>query len=168
MSHARSPGSLTLALSCALLVTACGEPETRWRGSPRLVPELSAREGSSDLLKAREAVWRAWFENRQTELQKLVPADVIAINPGDSVWRNRDGVIAGSRDFEENGGELISLEFPRTEIQEFGLVAILYSTYRMKYTYDGSIHEIEGRATEVFVRTDAGWENPGWHLDSGS
>ncbi|MFZ0289981.1 MAG: hypothetical protein WBW98_19650 [Candidatus Sulfotelmatobacter sp.] len=32
-------------------------------------------DGRSEILKAREAVWRAWFANDTKTLQKLVPAD---------------------------------------------------------------------------------------------
>lgn len=122
----------------------------------------------SELLEAREAVWIAWFGNDKLALHRLIPENVIGINNGDSIWYGFQGVMENAKQFHANGGRLLSLEFPRTQIQKFGDVAILYSLYRMKYEFGDEVSEYEGRATEIFIRTPEGWTNPGWHLDSGS
>ncbi len=127
---------------------------------------LDARERAG-LLATREQVWRAWFENDQTRLGALLPTQVIAINYGDTAWYDRAGVIAGARDFARSGTKLVGLAFPRTEVQAFGDVAVLYSLYRVETQSDGNRTVDAGRATEVFVRQEGRWVNASWHLDSG-
>ena len=120
-----------------------------------------------ELLEAREAVWRAWFGNDTEALQRLVPADTVAINAGEEAWGDMDAVLKSARDFAGSGVRLVRLEFPRTVIQRFGDVAILYSTYMFELDASGGRTATSGRATEVFVRRDGRWVNPGWHTDSG-
>ena len=60
------------------------------------------------------------------------------------------------------------LEYPRTEIRLYGDVAILYTTYVFEVeSPDGKRETSAGRGTEIFVRRNGRWVNPGWHLDSG-
>ena len=40
----------------------------------------SSADDRSDILKVREAVWRAWFANDTKTLHKLVPPDAIVIS----------------------------------------------------------------------------------------
>jgi ketosteroid isomerase-like protein len=61
---------------------------------------------------------------------------------------------------------LVRLEFPRTEIQRFGDVAILYSKYVVETEMKGKRSVSSGRATEVFVLQNGKWTNPGWHTDA--
>jgi len=121
-----------------------------------------------EILAARETVWRAWFENDRSALERLIPQEAIAIGAGIEAWRDRSEILAGAGDFVGQGGRLIALDFPRTEIQLYGDVAILYTSY--SFTYDngsGEPKRLAGRGTEIFVRRDGGWVNTGWHLDSG-
>lgn len=141
---------------------ACGE-------SKNLTPALR-----HEILRAREAVWRAWFANDRKKLDWMIPAETVAINAGAEEWEGRDDVLAGSRAFVESGGRLVRLEFPRTEIQLFGDVAILYTTYLFETETSGEPRQrrgersvTAGRGTEIFVRRDARWVNSGWHTDSG-
>ena len=64
------------------------------------------------------------------------------------------------------GGKLIRLEFPRTEIQRFGDVAITYSQYLYETEVDGKRSLTSGRVTEIFVLRRGKWTNPGWHTDT--
>ena len=64
------------------------------------------------------------------------------------------------------GGKLIRLEFPRTEIQRFGDVVIIWSKYLVETETNGKRSLTSGRVTEVFVRRHGQWTNPGWHTDS--
>ena len=118
------------------------------------------------ILEAREQVWRSWFENRD-DLNKVLPPELIAINAGEEEWRDRTAVIANSASFAAKGGRLLRLEFPQTEIQLFGDVAILYTLYSLEIEADGERSSVAGRGTEIFVRRDGAWVNSGWHLDSG-
>ena len=58
------------------------------------------------------------------------------------------------------------LEFPRNEIQRFGDVAIIYTQYELETEVGGKRSVSAGRATEIFVRRNGEWTNPGWHTDS--
>src|SRR5205809_2761518 len=79
------------------------------------------------LLDAREAVWRAYFAGDRATLEKLIPEETITIEAGDSGWGNRQTVLEGSAQFAKSGGKLIKLEFPKTEIQVYGVTAVIYS-----------------------------------------
>jgi len=105
------------------MVMACALPTL-------LVSGLAARpDDRAELLKAREAVWRAWFVNDTKILEVMVPPDTIVIGSGQERWRNQADVLQSAARFQARGGKLIRLEFPRTEIQRFGDVAIFYSQY---------------------------------------
>jgi ketosteroid isomerase-like protein len=96
-----------------------------------------------------------------------LPPEFIGIGWGEGPWSDRAASLAGSEEFARGGGKLTRLEFPRTEIQAYGDVAFVYSTYLVEFTSEGQPVVQEGRATEVFVRRRGKWLHPGWHLDSG-
>jgi Domain of unknown function (DUF4440) len=118
------------------------------------------------LLKVREAVWRSWFANDVSTLRELVPPGTIVISAGEPQWKHQAEVLQSAVEFQAQGGKLIRLEFPRTEIQRFGEVAILYSEYMVETEMKGKHSVSSGRATEVFVLHDGQWTNPGWHTDA--
>jgi ketosteroid isomerase-like protein len=120
----------------------------------------------SDLLRVREAVWRSWFANDAKTLQELVPPETIVISAGEKQWKHQAAVLQSAAEFHAQGGKLIRLEFPRTEVQQFGEVAILYSEYRVETEMHGKRSVSAGRATEIFVRHGTLWTNPGWHTDA--
>ncbi len=120
-----------------------------------------------ELLAAREAVWRAWFANDRGKLDAIIPEEIIAINQGEEQWHKRDAVLASAEQFAGQGGKLLRLEFARTEIQLYGDVAILYSTFLFEVENQGKRETVSGRGTEIFVRRAGVWVNSGWHLDSG-
>jgi len=118
------------------------------------------------LLEAREAVWRAYFAGNRAALEKLLPAELLTMDPGAREWGNRQSVLESSARFAAEGGKLIRLEFPKTEIQSYGYVAVVYSTYVYEIEQGGKPYTNSGRATEVFVYHNGAWVNPSWHLDS--
>ena len=120
----------------------------------------------AQLLKVREAVWRSWFANDVSTLRELVPPGTIVISAGEPQWKHQSEVLQSAVDFQAQGGKLVRLEFPRTEIQRFGEVAILYSQYIVETELKGKRSVSAGRATEVFVLHDGQWTNPGWHTDA--
>lgn len=138
------------------------DAQEAFRQTPR---ELFAAE-KAELLEAREAVWRAWYANDPAKLERLVPREAIAINPNEPKWADRKAILESARQFAAGGGRLVRLDFPRTEIQTYGDVAILYTSYTVQYEVAGKPATLSGRATEVFVRRDGTWLNSGWHLDS--
>lgn len=130
-------------------------------------PQTLTPSQKKELLTAREAVWRAWFTNDQATLQKSIPAEVIAIDAGEQTWGDRNTIFSGSKEFASGGSKLVKIEFPKTEIQTFGDVAILYSQYMVETEKNGKQESISGRGTEIFVHRNGVWVNSGWHLDSG-
>ncbi len=119
-------------------------------------------------LKLRESVWRAYFSNDRAVLEKVIPGEVIAIDAGREGWANRASILSSAAEFARSGGKLVRLEFPKTEIQWYGNVAIFYTTYLYDLDVAGRKTTQSGRATEIFVRRDGGFVNAGWHLDSGN
>jgi ketosteroid isomerase-like protein len=119
------------------------------------------------LLDAREAVWRAYFTGDRATLERLIPEETIAIDPGGSTWSNRQAILDGAVEFAKSGGKLLKLEFPKTEIQVYGNTAVVYSNYSYELETGGQQINQAGRVTEVFVLRKGQWVNPGWHMDSG-
>ena len=132
-------------------------------GAPRQIGDQMKKK----LLDARESVWRAYFAGDRATLEKLIPEETIAINAGDPNWSGRSKVLEGSVEFAKNGGKLIKLEFPKTEIQAYGATAVIYSIYSYEIEIGGQRSTSTGRVTEVFVMRNGEWVNPGWHMDSG-
>ncbi len=118
----------------------------------------------ASLLSAREAVWRAWFAGDVDALTKLVPPELITIEPHADSFGTRDSTVAGSRGFAGSGGKLARLAFPRTEIQAYGSTAVIYTTYELELMTGGRTEAQRGTATEFFVQQDGRWINTGWQL----
>jgi ketosteroid isomerase-like protein len=133
-------------------------------GSTKCFP--ADQDDRGQLLKVREAVWRSWFANDVSTLRELVPPGTIVISAGEPQWKHQSEVLQSAVDFQAQGGRLVRLEFPRTEIQRFGDVAILYSQYIVETEMKGKRSVSAGRATEVFVLRNGQWTNPGWHTDA--
>jgi ketosteroid isomerase-like protein len=132
-----------------------------------IVSGLAARlDDRTELLKAREAVWRAWFANDAKTLEALIPPDTIVISSGEEKWKNQSDILKSAANFQAAGGKLIRLEFPRTDIQRFGDVAITYSQYLYETELDSKRSVTSGRVTEIFVLSKRKWTNPGWHTDT--
>ncbi len=131
------------------------------------VPQSFAQKpGDEELLRARETVWRAWFAGDTKTLEKLVPPETIVMSGGEEKWKHRVDVLQSAVEFYAQGGRLVRLEFPRTEVQHFGDVAIVWSNYIVETDINGKRAPSAGRATEIFVRRHGQWTNPGWHTES--
>ena len=129
---------------------------------PRTLNEADRKS----LLEAREAVWHAFFANDKPALEKLIPRELVTIEAEGNEFGSRNAVMAGSEQFARSGGKLARLEFPKTEIQCYGSTAIVYSTYLYEIERGGKRTPSSGRVTEVFVRRNGQWVNPGWHMDT--
>jgi ketosteroid isomerase-like protein len=130
-------------------------------------PRQMSDQMKKSLLDAREAVWRAYFAGDRATLEKLIPEETIAIEANYNNWSNRQAILGSSAEFAKNGGKLIKLEFPKTEIQVYGPTAVVYSDYAYELETGGKRVSNAGRVTEVFVLRRGQWLNPGWHMDSG-
>ncbi len=118
------------------------------------------------LLDAREAVWRAFFTNDQAALDKLVPAETIEVHANlEKPFVSKSEILENAKRGAERGMKLVRLEFPKTEIQVYGTTAIIYTTYLYELeTAQGQRQTSTGSATEVFVRRNGAWVNPGWQM----
>ncbi len=160
-------GALALVVAVFLTNAATATAQARADKTSLSLRSLSPAL-RAELLAAREAIWRAWFANDRARVEELLPQHVIAINNGDTTWQDRRAVLASAEIFARDGGKLVRLAFPRTEFQVYGDVAILYSLFELEIEQRGNRTVQRGRATEIFVRRGGRWQNPGWHLDSGS
>jgi len=133
---------------------------------PVLLVSLAAASTSNDeLLKVRETVWRAWFAGDTKTLEKLVPPETIVMSGGENQWKSQANVLRTAAEFHARGGKLLRLVFPRTQVQHFGDVAIIWSSYVVEVEVDGKRSSGSSRVTEIFVRRHGRWTNPGWHTD---
>jgi ketosteroid isomerase-like protein len=119
----------------------------------------------TELLQVREQVWRAWFAGDIKTLERLVPPDTIVMSGGEQHWKHQAEVLRTSAEFHAKGGKLLQLEFPRTEIQHYGNVAIVWSSYTLELDVGGKKSGGSSRVTEIFVKKNGKWTNPGWHTD---
>jgi Domain of unknown function (DUF4440) len=124
------------------------------------------KQNDEQLLSVREQVWRAWFAGDTKTLEELVPPGTIVMSGGEEKWKNQPDVLRAALEFHAQGGKLVRLEFPRTEVQHFGNVAIVWSSYVVETEVDGKRSSSPGRVTEIFVRQHGRWTNPGWHTDA--
>ncbi|MBL8960099.1 MAG: nuclear transport factor 2 family protein [Gemmatimonadetes bacterium] len=152
-----------LLIALALLVGGCSTPAPTPAAAPAFEFTDARRQ---ELLVAREAVWRSWFANDTVQLAALLPANLLAIPPEGDGWQTLKEVLAESRGFAASGGKLVRLEFPRTEIQVFGTVAVVFSSYLFETQAGGQTNVLKGRVTEVFEYVNGRWVNPSWHMDN--
>jgi Domain of unknown function (DUF4440) len=130
-------------------------------------PSVLTDEVRKELLDARETAWRSFFQKDLAVVERILAPELIAIQQSSDYWDNRTRLIAVAKAINEQGVQLLRLEFPRTEIQMFGDTAILYYTYIFETGREGKSVVDGGRGTEVFVRRDGKWVDVGWHLDNG-
>jgi hypothetical protein len=119
-----------------------------------------------EVLRLREAAWRAWFAGDEAVLGRMLPAEFIGINMQAGPFSSRLRTLEQARAFQAGGGRLLRLEFPETQAQRYGDVVVLYGRYLAVVESEGSERTLSGRLTEVFVRQDGRWVHPGWHLDT--
>jgi len=129
------------------------------------LPAQVQNDNNEELLRARESVWRAWFAGDTKTLEKLVTPETIVMSGGEEEWKHQSDVLRSSEEFHAKGGKLIRLEFPRTEVQHFGDVAVVWSSYIVETEVDGKRSLGSSRVTEILVRQHGRWTNPGWHTD---
>lgn len=117
------------------------------------------------LLAEREHVWKAFFANERPYLEQVLPAELVVIGAGGDKFSNRDTILQGAENVAQSGTKLVKVEFPQTEIQVYGNVAQIYSTYSLQLQGTNGESNQTGRATETFVFRNGKWLNVGWHMD---
>ena len=138
--------------------------DTAARRNESARPRTLSPPQRKELLDVREGVWRAWFAGDKVALRAAVPDEVIAMDLGVADWADQDEILQRSSAFAD-GGKLIRLEFPKTRIQVYGDVAILYTTFLFETEKGGQRSVTTGRCTEIFAKRDGKWLNTGWHLE---
>ena len=68
-----------------------------------------------EVLVAREATWRAFYDGDVKTLGDMLPEDFIGINMNDAPFTNRAKVLDAARAFRERGGRLVRLTIPETQ-----------------------------------------------------
>jgi hypothetical protein len=119
-----------------------------------------------EVLRLREAAWRAWFAGDEVALRRMLPPEFIGINMQAGPFSTLDETLQQAKAYRAAGGRLVRLEFPETRAQRYGDVVVLYGRYVAVMESSGSEQTASGRLTEVFVRRDGRWLHPGWHLDT--
>lgn len=138
-----------------------------WRSEQSSQPLAVGPQMRQQILAVRDKVWKAYFENDRAALDKLIPEEVITIDPGTDQWSNKAQVLAGAKEFADSGAKLVKLEFPKTEMQVYGNTVLIYTTFVYEIEAGGKRNIRSGRATEMFVRRGNDLVNVGWHLDAG-
>jgi ketosteroid isomerase-like protein len=155
---------LTKALFRAVAILVLGLLPSTVSAQTHTKPTESERK---ELLTVRRLVWDSYFNNDRSQLNRLIGEDFLTINPGEEHWQDKAEFLAGAQGFAEHQGKLVSLTFPRTEIQEFGDVAVLYSIVQITMESGGKRESLNCRSTEVFQKREGQWVNTGAHVDSG-
>lgn len=150
-----------LVMAAALLVTVVSPAAAQSYGP---APDAAT---TREILSLREAAWRAWFSNDTAAFMRVVPDELIALGWDGGPWSDRAQTIGQMREFAAGGSTLVTLEFPRNVLQQYGDAIILYTSFRivLKGTND-AMQETTGRGTEIFVRRKGRWAHTGWHLDA--
>lgn len=130
------------------------------------LPLFGAEPIDPDVLKLREAAWRAWFDGDEAALRSMLPEDFLGIGWAGTEISTRDQTIASSKDFKKSGGRLVSLSFPETRAQRIGDTVVFYGSYEVTLAIGEEKTTVRGKLTEVFVKRDGRWLHPGWHLDA--
>lgn len=163
VGKSQRPGKHHISGRLILLVIALLSASSH-RAVSQSTPSTVERQ---QLLAIRQQVWESYFRNDQSKLGLLIGDGFLTINPDEAHWQNRDEFLAGAKSFANHHGKLVSLAFPRTEIQSYGNVAVLYSQVRITMEEDGKSESLDCRSTEVFQKRNGGWVNTGAHVDSG-
>ena len=127
---------------------------------------VSQVDSDAEVLRLREAAWRAWFGGDEAALRRFLPADFIGISAKAGPLASLDLTIEQSRAFHAAGGRLVRLEFPETKFQRDGDVVILYGRYVAVIETGGKEQTSRGRLTEMFAKRGGRLVHTGWHLDN--
>jgi len=131
---------------------------------PLLAAAGAPPAGDAELLAVRRSAWDAWFSGDAKTLETLLPANALVVSPSDATWKTRAETVADSKQFHADGGKLVSLDFPRTDVRHYGATALVFSTYRLELESGGKRSVQEGKCTEVFVKEGGRWLHPSWTL----
>jgi hypothetical protein len=158
-----------LVIACMLAAFALAAPRDAGSQQPAVPNAAATRPADglddatrSEVLAARDAVWRAWFAHDTAALRRLLPRSTTA-GEGNA-WETRDEIVAGSLRSATSGLRLVGLRFDETRLHANGEVVVVFSHYTLELEREGQRNTITGNASEVFIRRDGVWQNPFWYL----
>jgi hypothetical protein len=102
------------------------------------VPRTLSDQAKKRLLAAREAVWRA-YRNDRAALGKLIPEETLTIEAGDNNSKP-ERRPRRSRSIREEWREAGKAGVSKTEIQVYGFTAVVYSTY--SYDWRSAVNDL--------------------------
>lgn len=127
------------------------------------VPAQLPADWKTRLFQAREAAWRDFFGNPDG-LAAVLPDDFVGMSDR-YPWRNRAATLEESRQTFAGGSRIATLEFPDNIVQQYGEVAIIYTTYAFSLRQGDKVGPVtKGQATELFRWDGKRWLHTGWHL----
>jgi hypothetical protein len=127
-----------------------------------------AQTVETELIAARDTVWRAYFHHDTALLHRFIPPAAAALEgPAPGRWNTRQDIMDGSSRFAQSPLRLVDVRFSGTEITVAGHTAIVRSNYAVIVDAGGRVDTMAGRATELFVRHGGTWVNPYWQLEPG-
>ena len=153
----------------AMLLLSLAAPSRLSVGQARVPAAVCGTDGrapaavSAALLAVRDTVWRAWFAGDQPALHRLLAPELIVL--GRDRTTHLDDELASAKASGEHQ-HLVALTFPHTDMQCYGDVAVLYSSYVVQLRDGSQATTMAGVATEVFVHRGGGWVNTAWQLTS--
>ena len=147
----------------ALALTAAAAPLSA-QAAPRVATKLAGAELAA-LEAVREAVWVDWFSGDTAALHRVLGPELVAIAAGVPHWHSLEQSLAASADFKARGGKFVSVSFDSTLTHRFGATVVMFSHYAVVTESSGKRQTQQGRATEVFVRSNGRWLHTSWHLD---
>jgi hypothetical protein len=114
----------------------------------------------AELVTAREAVWRAFYQGDSAALVRLLPERMTAMG------EDRAGIIKSAIAMKRSGVRYQRMEFTNDQFFLNGNVAVVWADYVVHLLDNkGKPMRRPGRAIELFVREQGKWINPHWHLD---
>jgi len=131
---------------------------------------LSAQSVETELVAARDTVWRAFYHNDTALLRRYIPpaAATLEGSARQQRWNTRGDIMAGARAFTNAKSRLVDVKFSNTQISTSGHTALVRSNYQVIVESGGRRDTTRGRATELFVRHGTTWVNPYWQLEEGA
>ena len=84
---------------------------------------------------------------------------------GKPTWGTRDQTLALSKASAAAGTKLVSLTFPRNQIERYGPIAIIHSRYEARLDGPRGANTMKGQITEVFRWDGRRWLHSSWHMD---
>src|SRR4051812_3607161 len=96
---------------CLVTIALCAMPFAHRVSSQAVVSDRTVGQKLTEpakkaLLEVRESVWRAFFAGDRATLEKLLPEELLTIEPSSTGFGNRQAALDESTKFAKNGGKL--------------------------------------------------------------